>query len=372
MEDVRQVHDEEFAAAVDKLVKFAEDSRLRHSKTFDSRKRTSFGLSLLVITAASSAFLWILLMGGVDIRWAWLSLAAVIFVPVLLHMWTKQPLDAYRKEFKSALMPRMAHLLGKLKFNPTGGISLKAVAASRILPPHSIYEAEDAFMGLYKGTKMLISEARMYPGKNKDPVFDGVFVLLLTPKGKFKGHTIVTADPAMIKRYRATRWKHLSDVPFAPGVTGGKYHVYSDQPEEGAALADVDMMELLHHLNDLFEGSSVTATFFAGNRVFLMIPYDGDMFEPGDIYMPITNRSHALQCKKEIEQILSVVDVLDVYEADSAKPTPAPDAPPEAAMPSQQQGAPAQTVPDQPMAPPPPDAQQQQPPADPAGSTNKQ
>ncbi len=319
MEDIRQVADDKFAAEVDKLVRFAEDTRLQKSKQYDLRRRISFALTLIVVTGASSWFLWLLLMGG-DMRMAWISLASLVFLPLLSYTWTRQPLVAYRKEFKTYLMPRMAKLLGSLHFHPSGGISLKAVGASRIIPAHKIYKAEDAFTGIYKGTKILISEARLYMKKGRDPIFSGVFVLLMTPKGKFRGHTIVSGDDEMIRRYHATRWKGLSQVPFREGVKGSGYHVFSDNPEEAVTLADEDFMELLHTLNQLFDGSKITACFFKGNRVFMMIPYEDDMFEPGDINMPITNRNHALKCKREIEQILHVVDVLDVYEADSAKP----------------------------------------------------
>jgi len=42
------------------------------------------------------------------------------------------------------------------------------------------------------------------------------------------------------------------------------------------------------------------------------------MFEPGNIYMPVSSHGYAMKCKQEIEQILYVIDLLDVYEADSS------------------------------------------------------
>ncbi len=353
MQDLRDIHDEAFAAEVDKLVEFAEESRLTRSKQFDSRKRNSFGINLIVITGASSWFLWLLLSPDGDLRLAFISFVSMIFIPLLLHQWTMAPFKQYKHEFKSQLMPRMAKLLGNLKYSPSGGISMKAVMASRVVPAHTEYTGEDAFLGKYKDTKIMVSEARL-KGKKKEPVFDGVFVLLMTPKDKFKGHTIITPDDKMIKRYSKSRWKHLQEVPFAPGIDKKLYHIYSDNPEEAKSLADEDMMELLHRLNHLFDDTQITAVFFKGNRVFLQIPYDGDMFEPGDIYMPITNKSHALKCKKEIEQIISIVDVLDVYEADSVKKTEENTAAEPAVQPQQQQ----QTEPASPASPPPPPPQQ--------------
>lgn len=319
MEDIRQVHDEKFAAEIEKLINFAEDSRLAKSKQYDLRRRLSFVATMIIGISASSWLIWFLLMGGSAII-SWAALAVLIIAPILLHIWIKQPVKTYISNFKSNLMPRMAKLLGNLEYHPTSGISMKAVASSRLIPPHKVYKAEDAFRGVFKGVKIMISESRLYGKNDKDVIFSGVYVLLLTPKGKFKGHTIITCDDDLIKTCRSSRWKKLPEIQFNEGIKPGLFRIYSNNAEEAKGLADEDFMELLHTLNELFGNTKVSACFYGDNRVFLSIPNDTDMFEPGNIYMPITTRSHALKCKREIEQILHVVDVLDVYEADSATP----------------------------------------------------
>ena len=46
----------------------------------------------------------------------------------------------------------------------------------------------------------------------------------------------------------------------------------------------------------------------------MMIPYEPDMFEASSLFVPVTTKTQAMQCKKEIEQLLEIIDVFDLYE----------------------------------------------------------
>ena len=46
----------------------------------------------------------------------------------------------------------------------------------------------------------------------------------------------------------------------------------------------------------------------------MMIPYESDMFEPSDLFVPVQTKTQAMQCKKEIEQLLEIIDVFDLYK----------------------------------------------------------
>ena len=41
------------------------------------------------------------------------------------------------------------------------------------------------------------------------------------------------------------------------------------------------------------------------------------MFEASNMYVPVATKQHALQCKKEIEQILEIIDLFELYKTDS-------------------------------------------------------
>ena len=92
--------------------------------------------------------------------------------------------------------------------------------------------------------------------------------------------------------------------------------VFSDTPDEAVQLADRDLTDLLIRLSVMFDNSTLSAVFYGGNKVLLSIPYKGDMFEPGDIFMPVSTQKDMLKCKKEIEQILEAIEIIDVYEPD--------------------------------------------------------
>lgn len=309
------------SAEIQQLIKQAEDIRLQKSKQYVFRRWVYYITIPSLIAGTSSYFIWVLLMGGSMITVLG-ALGVSVLVTVLLVPWTKIPLKQYYKEFKTSFMPAMAQAMGGLKFYPTSGISVKLIAASGLLPPHSLYTAEDSFRGLFKNIELTITEVRMYGKKQKeDHVFEGIVVALKTPKPVFKGHTIITSDHRAIKRWAGTRWRKLPAVEFKTGIPAGDFKIFSNFAQEAQSLADLDFMELLHKLSDMFGDAPISSAFYKGSRVLLMIHCADNMFEPGDINIPVTNMGYETKCQKEIEQILTVIDVLDVYEPDSA---PAP------------------------------------------------
>ncbi len=329
IQDVRELGDDRFSADVQRLIDKAEDIRVRRSQQLDSRKRVVLTFDLLCAFTGGGMLGWLILMGSY-VMIAAITIAASVVLPIVLHMWGGAPEKEYIRQFKDEFMPELAKALGGLKFKASGGISPKSVVPSRIMPAFDEYHAEDCFYGTFKGIKVLISEARMYSKKRKgEPVFDGVFVLLQTPAKKFRSHTIITADKRSAKSWMKTRWKQLQRVQ---DEDAGSFLVFSNNPGEAQRLCDSDMMELMNRLSEIFGNSELSVAFYGGNKVFLLIPYEGDMFEPGNIHMPVTTGQLALRCKKEVEQILSVVEILDVYEpeAENTDSSPEPVSAPEA------------------------------------------
>lgn len=317
IEDLRDLHDDRFAADVDRIIREAEHIRLSRSKKLSERNKTGISIGISLMVLLSMSFLWILTLSTLPVFLAFIFLAMIFAVPYPLYRWTVKPIKEYRDEYKARFLPKLAKLLGNMQFHPQGGISMKAIYKSGVIPPHDKYVAEDSFSGRYKDTKILLSEARLYSKKSSQPFFTGIFVLLHANKKKFKGHTIITSDDRMVSKWREGRWKKLFDVNIRKDINCGQFRCFATNVEEGIGLADADMMELMINLSNLFEDSRLTASFYGGNQVFMMIPYTGDMFEPGDIYVPISRQKDMMKHKKEIEKLISVIDVLDVYEADS-------------------------------------------------------
>jgi hypothetical protein len=64
-----------------------------------------------------------------------------------------------------------------------------------------------------------------------------------------------------------------------------------------------------------FGDANLSAVLFRGKYIFMMIPHETDMFEASDLYVPVSTQRHALSCKKEIDQLLEMLDVFDLYAA---------------------------------------------------------
>ena len=313
--DVSRARDDAFHLAIEALIRDAEDTRLSFMKRHRTRGNVTMTLGLFSLTIGAGGFGWYLLMES-DIIKAAGSMLVAITIPILLHVWSASILNDYKRSYKREFLPRLARALGGFKFHPSRGISSKLISKTGLIPAHETYTAEDCFMGRYKGVKVLFSEARLH-GKNKnaEPVFDGVFVLLEIPNAVIEGHTILTADAQAYKSWRPSRWKKLQDVHIkTDNDDWDKFHILSDNPEAAKLLVGERLLKELSEASSVFDDAPLSAALFRGKFIFMMIPYKGDMFEASNIHVPVATKQHAMQCKKEIEQILEIIDVFDLYE----------------------------------------------------------
>ncbi|MBL4804539.1 MAG: DUF3137 domain-containing protein [Alphaproteobacteria bacterium] len=312
---------EDFEQRVEQLINDAEAMRLSFMKRHRTRGHLTTTVGLISLVLGASAFGWFLFV-DVSIIKAFGSMMIAAAIPLFLHLWTASILQDYKSSYKRVFLPRLAKALGGFKFHPNRGIGAKIISKTGIVPPHEVYDAEDCFMGKYHGVKVLFSEARLgYKQEYKEPIFDGIFVLLEVPQGIIEGHTILTADNGMIKQWRSSRWKSLQDVDVKTGnKSWDRFSIYSDNPEAAKLLVGERLLKELAEAADIFDEAPLSAAFFRNRFVFLMIPYKKDMFEASNIHMPVATKRHAMQCKREIEQILEIIDVFDVYQTEKKKP----------------------------------------------------
>lgn len=314
--EIQAAPDSRFNAEIASILAHAESLRLKNMEKYRGRGFVSLTLSLFCLTLGGAGFGWALFFEA-DLPRALLSAAAGCIVPIALHFWAEQPLKTYIAQYKTVLMPALAQAMGGLKFYPTRGISAKIVQASGLLPAYDEYKAEDCFMGRYKSVKLILSEARLRHKQSGQYLFDGIFVLLEIPDSAFEGHTIITCDHDAIKQWRQRRWAKLQDVSptrldALSALDEAELHIFSSAPDTAQKLADESFMKELREMAVLFDNAKISAAFFRKKYLFIMIPYEKDMFEPSNLYVPITSRQDALQCKKEIEQILSIIDVMHI------------------------------------------------------------
>ena len=322
--EVDRVDEQRFSKDMTALIKDSEDLRLSYMRKHRMRSWMAMNLSILFVIAGSAAFGWYFMMEA-QIVLPTLLLFASFLPTFFLNVWAGAPIKAYARAHKTTFMPKMAKAFGGLSYHPSRGVSSKTIGKLAVVPAHDRYEAEDCFMGRYKGMKVILSEARLYSRAHKDgPVFDGLFVLLEAPQDIFDGHTVITANQKMVKAYASTRWKTMSpvNIPVAE-PEWDRFTIYSTEPQAAMRIVDERLLKELAEAADVFDGAPLTAVLFKKRYIFMMIPHDKDMFEASDLFVPVTTKDQALRVKREIEQLLEVVDVFDLYEKDEEPPVPA-------------------------------------------------
>lgn len=309
-DDVRFQHD------IEGLIKDSENMRLMFMKKQRSRNFLSVTLTVISILVGAAGFGWFFLMEG-NLFLGLACMLAGMILPVLLNYWASLPIKAYSKHYKTDFMPKMANLLGGLQFHPARGISRKIITKTGVIMPHDEYNAEDCFMGIYKNVKVILSEARLYKKqKNKtETVFDGIFALLEIPEKIIEGHTILTADGELARKAGPTIWQKFKPVPAqTENPAWNKFQIFSTKPEAAELLVGEKFLKELSEAAEVFNNSPLSAVLFAGKFIFIAIPYEEDMFEASNMFVPVTTKKHAMQCKREIEQILEIIDLFELYK----------------------------------------------------------
>lgn len=311
--EIQSTDDHIFRQRIEDLIRDAEEFRLKKMNEYRQREFLSMTMSLSSVVIGATGFAWFFLVQG-NLWLALLCMLIAVVPSVFLTGWVRQPVIQYKNNYKTAFMPRLAEALGGLQYFPNRGISRKILARTGIVPAHDKYMAEDCFSGHYKGAKITFSEARLSSKKNpKDLVFDGVFVLIEAQHKIFKGHSIITGDGELAKRLT----RKLSLLPPAENsVFARTFSILTNQDSNAPILQDDKLLKELAETAALFQDAKLSAAFFAGNYIFLSVPTAHDMFEASDVYVPITTNESAVRCKREIDQILSIIDLVGVIESE--------------------------------------------------------
>ncbi len=314
-QDLNRVDENRFTRELDNLIKESEDMRISRMRQYRTRSFLALNLSILSMLLGSAGFGWFFLM-ATNIPFALGILIGSVIPAILLHLWAGTPLKTYITEHKSVFMPKMAKTLNGFTFHENRGVSASILNKLGVIPAYDRYEAEDCFMGTYKGVKVMFSEARLHSkARDKAPVFDGIFVLLQTPEDVFEGHTIISANRRMVKAYANTRWNKMQQVSIpVSNQDWNIFDIYSTKPQSAELVIGEKLIKELAEAADIFDKAPLTAVMFGKKNVFMMIPYAHDMFEASNLFVPITTKKQAMRCKQEIEQLLEIIDVFDIYK----------------------------------------------------------
>lgn len=313
--ELHRVEESRFDKNLEAVIQESEEMRIDRMKQHRTRTFLAMNFSIFSVFLGVLAFGWFFLMEGV-LSTALICLVLSMIPIPFIYKWAESPLKAYTRDHKNVFMPKLASALNGLNFYPERGVSSKILSKLAILPAHDRYEAEDCFMGTYKDVKVIFSEARLYSKNYLDgPVFDGIFVLLETPDEVIDGHTIISANQKMVKAFSKTRWKSMSKVHVSVSNPDWDiFEIYSTKPDVAELMIGEKLIKELAEAAEVFDNAPLTAAMFGKKYIFMMIPYDQDMFEASNIFVPVTTKTQAMKCKREIEQLLEIIDVFDLYK----------------------------------------------------------
>lgn len=304
-----------FEIGVDRLIDSAERWRVAHMDQYRFRNFVSITTTLSLITVGGMAAGWFGLMEN-DIFRAIACLVLSASISVLVHGWSRTPLRKYTSEYKTRFMPEMAELLGGLQYYPSRGISASILPKTGLLPGFGHYKGEDCFMGKHADAKIILCEARLsQPKRKNDLVFDGIFALIKMDRELFEGHTIITTDQHITAQFRDTKWKRLEPLTIENEKYAHLFHAFADDRKNQKFVRD-DLLKEMLEMSEIFDNAPVSLCLFRKSYVFVMIPCEEDMFEPSNLYVPITTTRNAMRLKREIEGLMSIADILHLYQND--------------------------------------------------------
>lgn len=308
--------DAQFQHDIKHLIERAEKIRINEMKRYQLRRNIGMTLNILIMLAGCAGCGWFLLVNSDPIKAA-ACMVIAIAMPLVINMWMQDPVDSYKSNYKRQYLPELAQLMGGFDYHPTRGIAENVIRKTGIIPPYKHYHSEDCFRGYYKGSKVLFSEARLNTTK-KESAFKGLFVLLELPSAIFEGHTIITANRYMADEYENTRWRKLTRIPMSiENKRWDRFVAFSDKPDVAQLFLGEKFIKELAEADIAFGDPNISAVLFREKYVFLAIPHEKDMFEASELHIPVSSHNHAIACKKEIDQILEVIDIFDLYAANN-------------------------------------------------------
>ena len=86
---------------------------------------------------------------------------------------------------------------------------------------------------------------------------------------------------------------------------------------EARYLIDPVMIEKMKKLSELYETKGLSAAFY-DSRLLILMKSNKNYFEPASIHVKATDEQTLLRMKREVGQIMTLVDYLALYSAEDA------------------------------------------------------
>jgi hypothetical protein len=221
--------------------------------------------------------------------------------------------NAYRRAYKSHIIPHLAACFGELGYRPAVEPDLKRLAKLGLIPGFGVKKVEDEILGAYRGVPVNIVEAKLETGgKNSRVVFNGLLAELAFP-GRFAGVTVVAKDGGLLgNALRAfVQASGLERVRLEDPRFEERYQVYSSDQISARALLTPAVMERLMELERQTQGDPPRLVAEHGTlRVALSKGKTEDLFEPPSIADPVEGGDMLLELSSDIGSVLKLVDAV--------------------------------------------------------------
>lgn len=241
-----------------------------------------------------------------------------------IYAWAIIPKKQYAKAYKKEVLPDIAKLFGDFTYKADGKIAEGKMTPSKILPRYDRYKSEDYFKGTYKGTSVIFSETRFQQKRRSKnsayyvDVFKGLVVLIGLPENKFSGHTIIMKNKSSLTEWFKEKGTGLKRANLVDPEFEKMYDVYTNDQVEARYLIDPVMIERLKALSDIYDSDDISAACYDGTMLVLL-PSKTNFFEPADIKVKATDPQSVVSMRREIGQILRLVDHLELYDANAVR-----------------------------------------------------
>ncbi len=304
---------EELTKKLGPILETVEAARLAHLA--DAMKRRPFawgGFGIVAVLAIPFAFL---------IPEPQFVIVAAFAAGAGIWYWMNGPARAFRAEYKSNLLPKIAEEFGNFTYQLKGGIAAERMRPSKLLPHYHRYKHEDHFAGEFEGVGIEFNEAilkqRRRSGKSTHyvTVFQGLFVILDMNKN-FEGHTIVRRDAGAFNLLGGLG--SLDRVKLEDPEFERQFEVYGTDQIEARYLLTPAFMERLKALTSSVGASSFECAFYQDQLLILMkhsqAMAKNGLLEPGKLSETVHDASSITKIADEFAAICGLIQELKLHE----------------------------------------------------------
>ena len=255
------------------------------------------------------------------------------YVPIFIVSWVTtwsnviEPLWVYEEFYKDVYIRTIISDINQaFSYEPSAGISREEFKKIGIYAQNK-FRAEDQISGIYNGVKFSLSEAIDIPNDAKLNFGDSAALNLLsaivfaweTMKDmqafsgsvlvcefykKFSGQTIV-ASRTLNTKFLGEK-EQMDDTLF-----NDEFRVFTDDKVEARYLLTPAFMARLRELKEKFAGEMGVSAAFMDDKFYLFLNGAKSKFET-TLFSPPPSLEDAAQIKKEISELLSIIDELNL------------------------------------------------------------